>query len=76
MLSTTHLVLPDWEGIHTDKARASQRASVCNREGKDDAQPGGHAEKGGAEAAERPRKTASTGERNRSKVLIRQVEED
>lgn len=47
---------------------ANHRTSVCNRERKDNAQPGGHAKKGRTEAAERSRETTAKGERQESRV--------
>ncbi len=55
---------PCRSGIHTDGEEESQRASLCNGERKNNAQPGGHAKKSGTEAAERSRKTAAEGEQS------------
>lgn len=51
------------EGILSAGERARRRTCVSNGEREDHAQPGGHAEKGGAEAAERQRDAAAEGER-------------
>lgn len=60
---------PRREGTHAGGDGASPRARVCDGAREDDAQPGGHAEKGGAEAAEGQREAAAEGEAMERRVF-------
>lgn len=55
------------EGTDSGGEGANDRASVCNGEGENHAQPGGHTKKSGAKAAERQRETVAEGEKNQQR---------